>query len=187
MNAHVIERTGRREAPTGAGGGPEGTATEHRLVVDTPLGPLTLLGDAGAVTHLFLPNTGTAAAGSSPGTPPATLEAAAAQLGEYVAGRRTTFDLPLRFPGGTAFQQQVWLALATIPYGETVSYAELAEEVGRPGAFRAVGQANGANPLPIFYPCHRVVASGGGLGGYGGGLDLKRRLLALEQGPAPAP
>lgn len=163
---------------------PGATGQQHRLVVDTDLGPLTLVGDAQAVTHLFLPNTGMAATGSSPGTPPAPLRHAAAQLDEYMARRRTAFDLPLRFRTGTPFQQQVWLALADIPYGETVSYAELAEEVGRPAAFRAVGQANGANPLPIFYPCHRVVASGGGLGGYGGGLDLKRQLLELEQGAA---
>ncbi|MGH9091760.1 MAG: methylated-DNA--[protein]-cysteine S-methyltransferase [Acidimicrobiales bacterium] len=201
MNAHVIERTGRRGAPSGGAAGtaaaaphtaaaataPDATAAEHRLVVDTPLGSFTLVGNDHALTHLFLPNTGTAAAGSSPGTPPATLQAAAAQLHEYLAGRRTAFDLPLRFPTGTAFQQQVWTALADIPYGETISYAELAQAVGRPSAFRAVGQANGANPLPVFYPCHRVVASGGGIGGYGGGLDLKRRLLALEQGPSATP
>ena len=81
---------------------------------------------------------------------------------------------------GTEFQRSVWTSLADIPYGEVISYAELAEMVGRPTAFRAVGQANGANPIPIVLPCHRVVASGGGIGGYGGGLDLKRELLALE-------
>ncbi len=84
-------------------------------------------------------------------------------------------------PSGTDFQRSVWFALADIPYGETVSYAELARAVGRPKAFRAVGQANGHNPLPIVLPCHRVIASGGGLGGYGGGLELKEQLLALER------
>lgn len=181
MTTHVVERTNRLAAPRS---GRDGAAGQRRLVVATDVGPFTLVGDDHAVTYLFLPSTGRAAAGSSPGTPPAPLRQAAAQLGEYLAGRRTAFDLPLRFPTGTAFQQEVWTALADIPYGETVSYAELAQAVGRPTAFRAVGQANGANPLPVFYPCHRVVASGGGIGGYGGGLDLKRRLLALEHGTA---
>ncbi|HVX19928.1 MAG TPA: methylated-DNA--[protein]-cysteine S-methyltransferase [Acidimicrobiales bacterium] len=151
-----------------------------RLVYDSPFGPLVLVGDDDSVTHLFLPNTGLAAAGSTPGPVPKALRQAVEQLDEYFGGTRTEFDLPLRFTTGTAFQQSVWRALADIPYGETISYAELATWVGRPGAFRAVGQANGANPLAIVYPCHRVIASGGGLGGYGGGLDLKRQLLDLE-------
>jgi methylated-DNA-[protein]-cysteine S-methyltransferase len=150
------------------------------IVVESPIGPLALSGDDAAVTHLHLPNTGMARrAGPSRGPVPAALGRAAAQLEEYFAGERTAFDLPLRV-AGTAFQASVWWALADIPYGETITYAELAARAGRPKAFRAVGQANGANPLAIFLPCHRVVASGGGLGGYGGGLDVKRRLLALE-------
>ena len=153
-----------------------------RLVYDSPFGPLVLVGDDDAVTHLFLPNTGLAAAGPTPGPVPKALQQAVEQLDEYFAGTRTEFDLPLRFTSGTAFQQQVWRALADIPYGQTISYAELATWVGRPGAFRAVGQANGANPLAIVYPCHRVIASGGGLGGYGGGLHLKQQLLNLEAG-----
>jgi methylated-DNA-[protein]-cysteine S-methyltransferase len=152
-----------------------------RLVLESPIGRLTLAGDETHVTHLFLPNSGVASRGGTPGRPPEPLRRAAGQLREYFAGGRREFDVPLRFAGGTAFQQQVWLSLADIPYGETVSYAELAEAVGRPSAFRAVGQANGANPLPIFFPCHRVVASGGGLGGYGGGLGVKKKLLALEK------
>lgn len=166
--------TTRRSAPAADRAG-------HRLVVDSPVGRLTLLGEDGAVTHLFLPNTGMADLGDSAGPVPAALRTAEIQLDEYFCGDRTEFDLPLRFPGGTEFQRRVWETLADIPYGETWSYAELAATVGKPSASRAVGQANGANPLPIFYPCHRVVASGGGLGGYGGGLDVKRRLLALEQ------
>ena len=110
---------------------------------------------------------------------PAPLAAAVAQLGEYFAGRRRRFDVPVQLHG-TRFQESVWLELAEIPFGETVSYAELANMVGHPNAYRAVGQANGANPIPIILPCHRVVASGGGLGGYGGGLSMKRQLLALE-------
>lgn len=152
-----------------------------RLVLDSPIGRLTLAGDGTHVTHLFLANSAAASRGSSPGRVPGPLRRAAGQLGEYFAGGRKEFDLPLRFASGTAFQQQVWLALSDIPYGETVSYAELANAVGRPSAYRAVGQANGANPLPIFFPCHRVVASGGGLGGYGGGLGVKQKLLALEK------
>jgi methylated-DNA-[protein]-cysteine S-methyltransferase len=154
----------------------------YRTTLDTEFGTLTIAGDDEAVTHLELPGT-TPPSGPAP-TPgpqglPEPVRAARAQLTEYLGGRRTTFDIPLSF-GGTAFQHEVWAALAGIPYGETISYAELARRVGRPQAFRAVGQANGANPLPIFLPCHRVLASGGKIGGYGGGLPLKRRLLALE-------
>jgi len=101
------------------------------------------------------------------------------QLREYFAGERTTFDLPLR-TGGTPFQRKVWEALAEIPYGETWTYAELARRIGSPTAVRAVGAANGQNPLPIVLPCHRVIGSNGKLVGYGGGMDRKRFLLELE-------
>jgi AraC family transcriptional regulator of adaptative response/methylated-DNA-[protein]-cysteine methyltransferase len=107
-----------------------------------------------------------------------------AQLGDYFAGRRRAFDLPLDYPG-SPFQRRVWDALRRIPYGETRTYAELARDIGVPGAARAVGRANGANRLAIVIPCHRVIAAGGGLGGYGGGLWRKLRLLELE-GVAPA-
>jgi methylated-DNA-[protein]-cysteine S-methyltransferase len=101
------------------------------------------------------------------------------QLPEYLAGRRTSFDLPLDLMG-TPFQRRCWQALIEIPFGETRTYSELARGIGMaPGAARAVGQANGANPVPVIVPCHRVVASAG-LGGYAGGLELKRRLLELE-------
>jgi O-6-methylguanine DNA methyltransferase len=103
------------------------------------------------------------------------------QLREYFAGRRRQFQLPLDLRG-TSFQEEVWKALLEIPYGRTLSYAQLARNIARPKAIRAVGAANGANPVPIIVPCHRVVASGGALGGYGGGLALKKRLLALESG-----
>jgi O-6-methylguanine DNA methyltransferase len=106
---------------------------------------------------------------------------AAAQLDEYFTARRRAFQLPLDLRG-TPFQQKVWNALLEIPYGETRSYAELARSIGAPKAYRAVGAANGANPIAIIIPCHRVISSGGGLGGYGGGVPLKRRLLALESG-----
>jgi O-6-methylguanine DNA methyltransferase len=104
---------------------------------------------------------------------------AIAQILEYLRGKRKTFTVPLD-PEGTAFQQAVWRETLRIPYGQTISYAELARRIGRPGATRAVGQALGANPLPILIPCHRVVASDGSLGGYTGGLSLKRWLLLLE-------
>jgi methylated-DNA-[protein]-cysteine S-methyltransferase len=109
------------------------------------------------------------------------LAQAAGQLGEYFSARRREFQLPLDLRG-TPFRQKVWDALLRIPYGETRSYAELARSIGEPKAVRAVGAANGANPIAIIVPCHRVVSSGGGLGGYGGGVPLKKRLLALESG-----
>lgn len=156
--------------------------TEARVVVESPIGPLLVTAGETAVTEVLLPNTGAAARGTTPGRLPPLLRTAARQLEQYFAGKRQRFDLPLA-PAGTAFQVSVWTALGEIPYGETITYGELAAHVGRPWAFRAVGQANGANPLPIFYPCHRVVAAGGRLGGYGGGLDVKRHLLALEGSP----
>jgi methylated-DNA-[protein]-cysteine S-methyltransferase len=109
------------------------------------------------------------------------LREAARQLGEYFRGERRDFQLPLDLKG-TRFQQEVWHALLRIPYAQTRSYADLAREIGSPNSARAVGSANGANPVAIIVPCHRVVASGGGLGGYSAGLDVKRRLLALESG-----
>lgn len=105
---------------------------------------------------------------------------AIAQVLEFLEGKRRAFELDLDLRG-TPFQLAVWGAVAAIPYGETRSYAEVARSVGHPAAVRAVGAANGANPIPLVVPCHRVVASGGALGGYGGGLPLKRRLLAMER------
>jgi methylated-DNA-[protein]-cysteine S-methyltransferase len=157
--------------------------------METPIGVLTIEASEDAVTHIALPTKradhGPASAGRRPSVPqgagpfPAPLAAAITQLEEYFAGRRRNFDLPLELDG-TDFQRSVWRELGEIPYGETVSYAELAIMVGRPQAYRAVGQANGANPIPIVLPCHRVLASGGGIGGYGGGLVMKRQLLTLE-------
>lgn len=107
------------------------------------------------------------------------LRAAAAQLTDYFAGERSGFDLPLDF-GGTDFQRSVWAELLRIPAGETRSYAQVAQAIGRPTATRAVGAANGANPIPIIAPCHRVIGKDGSLTGFGGGLPVKERLLALE-------
>jgi len=108
-------------------------------------------------------------------------ETVLAQLHEYLEGKRRTFDVPLDLRG-TPFQQAVWNQLLRIPYGETRSYSEVAASIGRPTALRAVGRAVGANPVSIVIPCHRVIGKDGSLVGYGGGLPLKERLLALEQG-----
>ena len=113
------------------------------------------------------------------------LEAVRAQLEEYFAGARTTFDVPLR-PDGSSFQQQVWARLREIPFGTTISYSELARRVGDPSAVRAVGGANARNPLPIVVPCHRVIGADGSLTGFGGGIERKRWLLTHE-GALPAP
>ena len=112
--------------------------------------------------------------------PTAVTNLAATQLQEYLAGQRRMFDVPLA-PSGTPFQQEVWRALELIPYGETRTYSQVAESIGRPGAARAVGSANNANPIPIIIPCHRVVPASGGVGGYAYGQEMKRMLLKLEQ------
>ena len=104
---------------------------------------------------------------------------AAGQLRAYFAGELRDFELPLA-PHGTAFQRHVWAAVSAVPYGSTATYSEIATAVGRPGACRAVGAANGRNPLPVIVPCHRIIGAAGGLTGYGGGLDRKRSLLDLE-------
>ncbi|MCK5644346.1 MAG: methylated-DNA--[protein]-cysteine S-methyltransferase [Gammaproteobacteria bacterium] len=109
----------------------------------------------------------------------ATLAPALTQLREYFSGTRHEFDLPLDVRG-TAFQRAVWAEVAHIPYGATTTYGEIAQRIGRPGAARAVGAANGANPLPILIPCHRVIGAGGSLTGYGGGVNVKAALLQLE-------
>ncbi len=111
---------------------------------------------------------------------PPVLEEAVCQLKEYFAGTRQTFELPLN-PGGTGFMKMVWKELQKIPYGETVSYKDIAAALNSPGAARAVGMANNRNPLPILIPCHRVVGKNGALTGYRGGLDMKRALLDLER------
>lgn len=146
-----------------------------RILVPSPIGPWVVEGDADGVTDVHMPNDHVPPTTS---VAPRTLTHAATQLAEYFARERTTFSVDLHLRG-TEFQHDVWLALAAIPYGEVRSYAEIAIAVGRPHAYRAVGNANGRNPWPIFIPCHRVIASDG-LGGYGGGLDVKRFLLRLE-------
>ncbi|WHZ19467.1 MAG: Methylated-DNA--protein-cysteine methyltransferase [Rhodanobacteraceae bacterium] len=155
--------------------------------LDTPIGPLLLVGDGEGLVYIGLPRHGAAQAAPEGAKPSKSkLHAAARELDEYFAGTRQQFDVPLR-PSGTPFQLEVWGALLTIPYGETTSYAEIARRIRRPRAVRAVGAANGANPLSIIVPCHRVIGSHGDLVGYGGGLPIKRWLLAHERKHAPVP
>jgi len=143
----------------------------------SPVGLLTLVADDGVLAGLYLPDHRHAPSLDLPaGPPPARV---AEQLGEWFAGERRSFDVPLAV-SGTPFQREVWDALATIPYGETWSYAKLAAAIGRPRAVRAVGLANGRNPVSIVVPCHRVVGANGDLTGYGGGLAAKEWLLAHE-------
>jgi methylated-DNA-[protein]-cysteine S-methyltransferase len=146
------------------------------LNVSTPVGPFGVAGTDDALTTIFLPHEHQDA---SKGTAPRMVAYAAAQLDEYFAGTRRGFDMQLGEVDATDFQRDVWRALMAIPYGEVRSYAEIAEVVGRPRASRAVGNANHVNRFPVVIPCHRVVAASG-LGGYGGGEDVKRFLLALE-------
>ncbi|MCQ6551715.1 methylated-DNA--[protein]-cysteine S-methyltransferase [Streptomyces sp. C10-9-1] len=157
--------------------------TRNHTVLDSPFGPLTLVATDGVLSGLYMTGQRHRPAeetfGERGGAP--AFDEAARQLGAYFAGERTAFDLPLHL-AGTPFQRRVWECLLRIPYGETRSYGELAGELGGKGASRAVGLANGRNPIGIIVPCHRVVGSSGGLTGYGGGLDRKRRLLALERG-----
>ena len=150
----------------------------HRTTFASPIGELTVTSDGQAVTGLYMEDHGPSLADHEP-VEDAVLAAARRQLSEYFAGERREFELPLR-PRGTPFQWEVWAALRTIGYGETVSYGELAAQLGRPSAARAVGLANGRNPISIVVPCHRVIGADGALTGYGGGIARKRFLLELE-------
>ena len=156
--------------------------------IETPIGPLLAVADGEGLRRIFFPDRKGRAHEPEEGwvRDPRPFRELRRQLGEYFAGRRQSFSLRLA-PRGTEFQQATWRALAAIPYGETVSYAELARRVGRPAASRAVGAANGANPLPIVVPCHRVIGSDGSLTGFGGGLPIKRALLELEGAAGVAP
>jgi methylated-DNA-[protein]-cysteine S-methyltransferase len=159
------------------------TTTTGRLLytlVDSPLGELLLLGDGRALHGLYMQD----APKPKPVAPEwerssAPFAAVIAQLGEYFAGERTTFELPLAMRG-TEFERRVWGGLGEIPYGTTLSYGELARRLGFPTGARAVGLANGRNPISVIVPCHRVIGADGTLTGYGGGLERKRILLELE-------
>ena len=153
-------------------------------VIDSPYGPLTLVADEEGLCGLYMVEQRHRPAEETFGHPDPSAPIFAEtekQLKEYFAGQRREFDLPLSF-GGTEFQRTVWRGLLGIPYGETVSYGELADRLGRPTASRAVGLANGKNPLGIIVPCHRVIGSNGDLTGYGGGIERKRQLLDFERG-----
>lgn len=153
--------------------------------MESPVGELLLTADDKALTGIYFEGGHDRPAVDGESEERANhpvLKAARRQLEEYFAGRRKTFELPLA-PQGTAFQRRVWKALASIPYGETQSYGEIARRIGSPKAVRAVGAANGANPIPVVLPCHRVIGANGSLTGYGGGLPRKQKLLALEQEP----
>lgn len=149
-------------------------------VIASPIGPLTLAGHGGALTHLRMAEQTHEPNRSDWVLDERAFPDAVDQLGAYFAGERTEFDLALELTG-TAFQRRVWQALQTIPYGRTVAYGHIADQIGAPGAARAVGLANGRNPISIIVPCHRVIGSNGGLTGYGGGVDRKRTLLELER------
>ncbi|MCX5403549.1 methylated-DNA--[protein]-cysteine S-methyltransferase [Streptomyces sp. NBC_00335] len=161
------------------------SSTRHHTVVDSPYGPLTLVAADGVLCGLYMTGQRHRPAEESFGERVAASEApfpeVERQLTAYFAGELTSFDLPVRLEG-TEFQRSVWEQLVRIPYGQTWSYGELAAKLGKPNASRAVGLANGKNPVGIIVPCHRVIGSSGSMTGYGGGIDRKVRLLAFESG-----
>lgn len=151
------------------------------LVIASPVGELTLVSDGQHLIGLYFQRHAPAPAQSGSQAVCPILQSAANELGQYFASERMEFTVPVRMVG-TPFQRQVWAKLLEIPYGQTRSYKWLAEQIGCLDGCRAVGQANGHNPVSIIVPCHRVVNADGKLGGYGGGLDRKRLLLGLENG-----
>lgn len=148
--------------------------------VESPVGTLILAGAAGRLQHLRMVDQTHEPDRADWVRDHSAFDDAVDQLEEYFRGERQEFDLQLDLVG-TAFQRRVWEALQTIPYGETRSYGEIARQIGSPAAFRAVGLANGRNPIGIIVPCHRVIGSNGSLTGYGGGIDRKKALLGLEK------
>ncbi|MDE6624665.1 MAG: methylated-DNA--[protein]-cysteine S-methyltransferase [Alistipes sp.] len=160
---------------------------ERTRIIATPVGPMGIAATQHAVTRIFFadgePPTGPAPEHEDDAPAVQLLRRAERELGEYFAGRRRDFTLPLA-PAGTPFQQAVWAELRRIPYGCTRSYGQIARAIGRPAACRAVGMANHRNPIAIVIPCHRVVGAGGALTGYAGGLEAKSRLLEIEKGAA---
>lgn len=160
------------------------TSALRYATVDSAIGELLLVGDDRALRGLYMqdgPRPMTIAADWRPD--PDGFGDVVAQLDEYFAGRRTDFEIEVAF-GGTPFQQRVWRALRQLRFGTTTSYGELARTIGRPSAVRAVGLANGRNPISVIVPCHRVIGASGSLTGYGGGIERKRLLLDLEQASA---
>jgi methylated-DNA-[protein]-cysteine S-methyltransferase len=152
----------------------------HYRTIDSPIGPLALAGRGRVLTNLRMLNQTCEPDRSDWVRDDRAFPDAVDQLDEYFAGVRTDFDLELNLVG-SEFQRRVWQALLTIPYGETRSYGQVAEQIGATGAARAVGLANGHNPIAIIVPCHRVIGASGSLTGYGGGLHRKRSLLEMEK------
>jgi methylated-DNA-[protein]-cysteine S-methyltransferase len=148
--------------------------------IDSPIGPLTLAGSGSVLRNLRMVDQTYEPSRAGWSADPTAFKDAVDQLDAYFAGELADFDIELDLRG-TEFQQRVWKALLTIPYGETRAYGEIAEQIGAPGSARAVGLANGHNPIAIVVPCHRVIGANGSLTGYGGGLDRKRTLLELEK------
>ena len=148
--------------------------------IESPIGPLTLAGRDPVLAHLRMADQTYEPDRADWSPDPHAFGPIVEQLAAYFAGEITDFDIRLDL-AGTPFQERVWAALRTIPYGETRSYGQIAQQIGAPGAARAVGMANGRNPIAIVVPCHRVIGAGGNLTGYGGGLDRKRVLLDLEK------
>jgi methylated-DNA-[protein]-cysteine S-methyltransferase len=156
------------------------TTSSYYSYIDCPLGRMLVQGDGQFVTGLFMPqHKGWQSPGATWQQSDAPFTAVREQLAEYFAGERQQFDVPIKLVG-TPFQQRVWQELERIPFGTTITYAQLAQRVGKPTASRAVGNANGRNPVSIIVPCHRVIGADGSLTGYAGGLDRKRWLLDHE-------
>ncbi|MEC4672608.1 MAG: methylated-DNA--[protein]-cysteine S-methyltransferase [Nitrospirota bacterium] len=175
-----MPRTSRKKPDSPNAGKKKNQSIVRYCVIPSPVGHLLLAGDQKALHCLSFQD------GKNPEIPSShwihdqkPFNDVIQQLGEYFSGTRTTFSINLS-PHGTPFQRRVWHALTKIPYGQTVSYGSIAKSIGQPTASRAVGSANGQNPLSIFVPCHRVIGQSGQLIGYGGGLHIKEKLLALE-------
>ena len=154
----------------------------HSLIVPTKLGPFRVQCSCRGISRIDFPSgcSGGLRPPKSLAPPPTFIRTFARQLQQYAAGKRVRWTVPLDLSAGTAFQQAVWRALKTIPRGQAQSYGWVAQKIGRPKASHAVGAACGANPVPVVVPCHRVIASGGSIGGFGAGLPMKRRLLRIE-------
>jgi methylated-DNA-[protein]-cysteine S-methyltransferase len=153
------------------------------VVVRTKLGPFRVAYSPRGISHIDFPGSGGLVAQASrlaAKAPPSFIRKFTRQFQQYVAGKPVRWSVPFDLSAGTAFQQSVWRALTKIPRGETRSYGWVAQQIGKPGSARAVGAACGANPVPVVVPCHRVIAGDGSIGGFGGGLPMKRRLLRIE-------
>ena len=179
LASHSLDRPPAARAAAASEPGPRAGTAVARLVVESPLGRILLVGDDEAVTLLEIETATGFRAGEAADAPNEVLEAAAAQLREYFAGSRREFDVPVRLTG-TAFQRAIWAELDAIPFGEVRSYGELGRATGRATAGRAVGGAVGANPVPLIVPCHRVLASDRRITGYSAGLGVPTKVWLLD-------